>query len=135
MKRLAVSVCAVLLAPIHVGCSGGSALPNLETAYEVSEGSWMVQIGTDIRGHEEYVLEAYYEIAGVVRNPSKKVAYATQVIVAVRSPTGDLVHEEVLDIGEVEAGGERSFAYQWPSDEDVELDAHAVSSEPPADND
>ena len=133
MKRLGAGVYAALLAAVLVGCGGGNALPDLKTVYDVTEGSQMVQIGTDIRGHEEYALEAYYEISGLVENPSGRTAYAVQVIVSVRSSGNDLVHEETLTLGEIEAGGERPFAYQWSTEEDVTLDAHAVSSKPPSD--
>ena len=133
MSRATLGTGAIVLVAILAGCGGGggSALPELETAYDVVRDARMVQIGEDVQRNPEYILEDYHEIVGVVQNPTEVTAYAVSVIVTVRSLAGEIVHEEPIDLGEIAPGEERSFEYRWYSEKDAEIDVRAVASEPP----
>ena len=139
MRRLALGVCAVALAGILAGCGGGSetakAVPELTVSYEVTQDTRMTQIGVDVQGNAEYVLEDYYELAGVVTNPSDIAARLVQAAITVRSPSGEILHEETIGVGEVAAGGERSFEYRWYSAEEALFDVRTLLGEEPADGD
>jgi len=137
MKRSVLAVCAIVLVGILVGCGGENGEPPiaLNTVFEVTQNARMVQVGEDMSGNAEYQMKDYREIAGVVENPSDAEAYAVQVVITVSSAAGDTLHEETIDVGNVSAGGERTFKYRWYTTDEVTLDAEAVASEPPAADD
>ncbi|MFC2078320.1 hypothetical protein ACFLTM_05895 [Candidatus Bipolaricaulota bacterium] len=138
MKRSVLAVCAIVLVGILVGCGGegGNNEPSiaLNTVFEVTQNARMVQIGEDMSGNAEYQMKDYHEIAGVVENPSDAKAYAVQVVITVSSPDGDTLHEETIELGNVEAGAEKPFKYRWYTEDEVTLDARAVAGEPPDDD-
>jgi len=133
MRRLVLGMCAVALAGILAGCGGGSetaeAVPELTVSYEVTQDTRMTQIGVDVQGNAEYILEDYHELTGVVTNPSDVAAQLVQVAIAVRSTSDAILHEETIDVGEVPAGEERPFEYRWFSAEEAEFEVRAILGE------
>ena len=137
MKRLVYAASAIVLLGLLAGCGGdrAQALPELDTTYDVVRDSQMVQIGSDIQGNPEYILEDYHEISGIVHNPTQRVAYAVSVVVTVQSPDGEGLHEETIELGDIGPDEELPFGYRWYSEDDANLDARASASEPPAEGD